>query len=118
MDHGGVRIGLGALGALLMVAVPAAEALAAAPHPMSAPIVGGWSPAPIKAAEVRQAAREAVRQLGRPGARLRRVHAASQQVVAGINYRLDIQLRDGSRWRVTVWRKLDGSHELTDAAPL
>ena len=93
-----------------------AVALAAAPQTLAetAPvpaITGGWSPIATRQAEAE--AKFAVRQLSRNHdrhcPRLRRIESAEQQVVAGLNMRIVLQLRDGSRWRVVVWRKLDGT---------
>jgi hypothetical protein len=33
-----------------------------------------------------------------------------------MNYHIVLQLTDRSRWRAQVWRKLDGSYELTQSA--
>jgi len=41
---------------------------------------------------------------------------AERQVVAGLNYRLEIEVADGSKHlkaRAVVWKKLDGSLALT-----
>lgn len=77
------------------------------------PVVGGWSELRPDNAELIAAARYAVPRLGRPRARLRRIEGGEQQVVAGMNYRMVLQLADRSRWRAQVWRKLDGSYALT-----
>ena len=69
-------------------------------------------------AEARAAAQYAVTAMNRPGITLTSLDAVQQQVVAGINYRLDLTLSDGSKVRATVWKKLDGSFELTNVAPL
>ena len=50
--------------------------------------------------------------------RLRRILTAEQQIVAGVNVRLTLLLRNGHRWRVTVWRKLDGGMVVTEAVRL
>ena len=47
------------------------------------------------------------------GLTLQSVNAAEQQVVAGINYKLRLTTSDGRKADAVVWRKLDGSHELT-----
>ena len=80
-------------------------------------ITGGWS-AGSPSAEARAAAQYAVTAMNRPGITLTSLDAVQQQVVAGINYRLDLTLSDGSKVRATVWKKLDGSFELTNVAPL
>lgn len=80
-------------------------------------IVGGWGAGEISA-EARAAAQYAVTAMNRPGVTLTSLDAVEQQVVAGINYRLDLTLSDGSRVRATVWKKLDGSFELTNVSPI
>lgn len=91
-----------------------APALADAPAPR---IVGGWSEIPV--AELRAAAgpaaRFAVSRLPRPHAPLGRIVGAERQVVAGTNFRMLVVLKDGKRWRLVVWSKLDGTMELTSA---
>jgi hypothetical protein len=62
---------------------------------------------------VRQAAEFAASQLPGGGA-VRSVDSASQQVVAGMNYRIELTLADGSRWAVTVYRMLSGQMRLSD----
>jgi len=47
---------------------------------------------------------------------LKRIISAERQVVAGLNYRLELDLNKNKqqfRVRAVVWRKLDGSMELT-----
>jgi hypothetical protein len=56
--------------------------------------------------------------MNRPGVTLTSLDAVQQQVVAGLNYRLDLTLSDGSRVRATVWKKLDGTFALTETAPI
>ena len=82
----------------------------AAPTPV---MPGGWSELRPDHAELVAAARYVVPRLGRHHARLRRIEGGERQVVAGMNYRVVLQLSDRSRWRAQVWRKLDGSYALT-----
>lgn len=116
------------LPALLLSACNASNGPDAAPSagnaatpPAEAParpvITGGWS-AGTPSAEARAAAQFAVTAMNRPGITLTSLDAVQQQVVAGINYRLDLTLSDGSKVRATVWKKLDGTFELTNVAPL
>ena len=106
---------------LAMILVPLAAAALAAPALAEAPppphIVGGWSEVPRAdlQAEVGPAARFAVSRLPRPHAPLKTIIGAERQVVAGMNYRMIVQLKDGKRWRLVVWSKLDGTMELTSA---
>lgn len=84
--------------------------------PLSAQgVPGGWSEVPQAAMsdEVKAAARFAVARLPKPHGKLKAIVGAEQQVVAGTNYRMLLVLSDGKRWRVQVWKKLDGTMQLT-----
>jgi len=79
---------------------------------------GGYSPAEIDS-EVGNVAEFAVKTqaqaIGRP-LRLVKILKADRQVVAGVNYRLEIEVADGSKQlkaHAVVWKKLDGSLALT-----
>jgi len=108
-------------------AIPAALALAAAlvaaapvqaqSHQSSPLLAGGWGETAITP-EVRAAAAFAVPRLPRRHARLKRIDAARRQVVAGMNYDIDLTLTDRTRWRVRVWSKLDRTMKLTSAVRL
>lgn len=74
--------------------------------------VGGWSASTVTP-EVTKAAEFALGELKISADRLERIEGAEKQVVAGMNYRFVLVLKDKHQWRVTVWSKLDGSHELT-----
>jgi hypothetical protein len=81
-------------------------------------LCGGYSPAIIDS-EVSKAAEFAVKTraqaTGRP-LRLVKILKAECQVVAGLNYRLAIEVADGSKHlkaRAVVWKKLNGSLALT-----
>lgn len=96
-----MKAGLAALIAGMLVASPTS----------AQPLAGGWSAGQTTNPEVREAARFAAGRLGH-NARLGHIEAASQQVVAGINYRLTLRLTNRQRWEVTVWRQLDGTMKL------
>jgi len=101
---------------LLFLMTPMAATKAAPVQTAEAPapaLVGGWHPADPDAAS--KAARFALPHLKEKRPRLRRILTAEQQVVAGVNVRLTLLLRNGHRWRVTVWRKLDGGMVVTEA---
>ncbi len=108
---------------LLLCAPMPTQAQAAMPDAMAAPVltrdgpapvlVGGWHPADPDTAT--KAARFALPHLKEKRPRLRRILTAEQQIVAGVNVRLTLLLRNGHRWRVTVWRKLDGGMVVMDA---
>lgn len=80
-------------------------------------MAGGWSPSAIDE-DARTAAVFAVTALSRPGAALKSLDAAQTQVVAGLNYQLDLTLTDGSRWRVVVYRNLQAAFSLTSSTQL
>jgi cystatin-C len=102
--------------ALAVVTIAVANENTAKPAQSSLP--GGYSPAEINP-EVQKAAEFAVKAqakaTGKP-LQLVKILKVEQQVVAGLNYRLEIEVADGSKRlkaRAVVWRKLDGSLALT-----
>ena len=105
---------------LALVAVAALGACAPkAEAPVSAPpIAGGWQAADPQGERVRAAAQFAAANLPQGHGSLAEVASASTQVVAGTNYRLTLRMADGTRWNATVWHRLDGTHVLTEAAPI
>ena len=76
-------------------------------------IVGGWTPISVDNADVKAAAAFAAAQYAGPSVTVTSITRAESQVVAGTNYRMAIVLSDGRKPIVTVWKKLDGSMELT-----
>ena len=120
-DGAGVcRVRARALILLLLLCSPLAgvmpDAMAAPVQTAEAPapaLVGGWHPADPDAAI--KAARFSLPHLKEKRPRLRRILMAEQQIVAGVNVRLMLLLLNGHRWRVTVWRKLDGGMVVTEA---
>lgn len=75
------------------------------------PVVGGYSPVSVSEPNVVNAASFAAKQLGSP---VKTVYTAEQQVVAGSNFRLYIELVNGSKYKVTVYQDLSGGNwELT-----
>ena len=100
--------------------VPAPVASNAAASPQTEvlpppPVVGGFSRVDPRAPDLVPVVRVAVMHLTPARHARARVLAAERQVVAGLNYRLLLKLRDGSRWRVTVWQKLDHTLQVTEA---
>ena len=81
-------------------------------------LAGGYSPTEIDS-EARKVAEFAVKTRAQAtGSPLRLVKSlrVERQVVAGLNYRLDLKLTDGSKHlkaHAVVWKKLDGSLALT-----
>ncbi|GAO54864.1 cystatin domain-containing protein [Novosphingobium sp. MD-1] len=111
-------LSLALYGALYGALCAAALAPAAAQvPPPGAGIPGGWAPAGVNDPQVRQAADFAASQLP-GGGTVRSVDSASQQVVAGMNYRIELTLADGSRWAVTVYRMLSGQMRLSESTRL
>ncbi len=93
------------------------------PTPMPTPeppITGGYAPASLddemtKAAQA--VAVDAIYTRDPTRALVDKVEA-EMQVVAGMNYRFVITMTGGARFGVTVYRKLDGTMEVTDYAKL
>lgn len=96
--------------ALSLLVLPMLSLVGCAQNASEAPLVGGWS-AGTATPQVQAAAAFAAAQLKLTN--VTAIEHISHQVVAGMNYRFDMVLADGKRWRVTVWHKLDDSHELT-----
>lgn len=103
---------------LAAIAATAPLTAASPPSKPSPATAGGWSPIESSARELEPVIALAVHRLPRRHARVVRVVEAGQQVVAGMNYRATLALADRSRWRATVWRKLDGTMDLTELAGL
>jgi len=81
-------------------------------------LAGGYSQAEIDS-EVRKVAEFAVKTqaeaTGKP-LQLVKILKVERQVVAGLNYRLEMEVADGSKHvnaHAVVWKKLDGSLALT-----
>ena len=81
---------------------------------------GGSSPVPTDGPAVKKAAETAVllqaKKTGEP-LKLLSIKKAKQQVVAGINYELMLEInRNGQQTTamVIVWAKLDGSYQVTE----
>ncbi len=86
--------------------------------PENPSLAGGYSPAKIDA-EARTVAAFAVKaQAEASGKSLKLVEVvkAERQVVAGLNFRLEVEVAEGAKplqARAVVWKKLDGSLSLT-----
>lgn len=81
--------------------------------PAPPPVVGGYAPIAVSDAGVQAAARFAADTLSNGRKKLRAVHHAAAQVVAGMNYRMSIALNDGTRYEVVVFRDLTNHYRLT-----
>lgn len=104
--------------AALALSLAAPSSLRADPPsapPSSAPspiIVGGFHELRATDPQLAEVARFVVPRLPVRGARLARIIGGESQVVAGTNYRIMLQLTNGSRWRAEVRKKLDGTMEM------
>jgi alkanesulfonate monooxygenase SsuD/methylene tetrahydromethanopterin reductase-like flavin-dependent oxidoreductase (luciferase family) len=100
------------------VLLPASQSASAAG--MAGAMAGAWSSADPFDPDVQEAARFAVQTFAVQGQRrllFKDVIQARQQVVAGLNLELHVQVsEDGAKRsaRVTVWRKPDGRYSLTE----
>ncbi len=94
--------------------------LQAAGQAASTPRAGGWSQADAMSPDVQEAARFAVQTFAvqnKSRILFKEVAQARQQVVAGLNYQLQLQVTQDGATRIAqtkVWRKLDGRYELTE----
>jgi hypothetical protein len=81
---------------------------------------GGWSSVTINESAVKKAAENAVKiqaEKTRESLELLSIEKAKQQVVAGMNYELRLEIsRNGQETAaiVIVWAKLDGSYQVTE----
>ena len=101
------------IGLLMTACAPTQGNAAHTESATPAPMTGGWAAASVTAPEVQEAARFAAAHVPQSGAVLASIESAQQQVVAGMNYRLALTLRDGSRRNVVVYRQLNGQLQLT-----
>lgn len=111
-----------ALAALvLMAAAPKVPVKPVQEQPqVASPVVaGGYSPINPTAPELAKPLRAALAVIAPAQQRSRaKIIAAHRQVVAGTNYRLTLQLRDGSRWQTVVWHRLDKHYQVTETTRL
>ena len=91
--------------------------MAPPPPTPSPPVTGGWHELRPSDPELVAVAAFVVPRLPVRRARLLRIEGGERQVVAGMNYRIGLQLTDRSRWLALVWHKLDGSYVLTRVGP-
>jgi hypothetical protein len=100
-----------------LAALATAPALAELSPPPGPPVVGGFHELRPNDPELVAVAAFVVPRLPVRRARLLRIEGGERQVVAGMNYRIGVQLTDGSRWLALVWHKLDGTYVLTRFGP-
>jgi hypothetical protein len=103
---------------LMAACSPEKPAAVSAPLSEAAPVAGAWAPADAFSPEVQEAARFAVQTFAvQNKARVlyKDLTQARQQVVAGLNFELQLQVTlDGASRIVsaTVWRQTDGTYRL------
>jgi hypothetical protein len=92
-----------------------APAPAPAPQAPRMPVTGGYAPADINNADVKAARDFAVAELYRrfPQRAIVEGATAEQQVVAGMNYRFEITMSGGKKYRAVVYRNLQGAMSVT-----
>lgn len=78
--------------------------------PVQPPMAGGYASADINSEQVQAAAQFAAQALG---GLLAKVTKAERQVVSGINYKMSLELQDGSKHDVIVYRNIQGNMSLT-----
>jgi len=97
---------------IILAAAPAhaqqGEGQAAAPI-----MVGGYRQADVSDAGVQAAARFAANAIGGAGITVRTIHSAQQQLVQGMNYKIDMTASNGRRSLVTIYRPLRGPMRVT-----
>lgn len=98
-----------ALGSAFMLVSIAAGAVALGSPPAAAVQLGGFRPVATNGEAVQAAASFAAESMG---GELASVDSAEQQAVQGTNFRMELTLQDGSRWRVTVSRNLQGEYSI------
>ena len=98
--------------------VSAGAGIPAAAAAVQFPQVGGYRTVAVADPRVQEAAAFAASRLGIDGAELASVDSAQAQVVQGMNYRLEFTMSDGSRWRVIVYRALNGTMQAGQAQSL
>ena len=82
------------------------------------PKAGGWQavPNPDKAAELKGPVQAMLAEISTTPQTVARIERADRQVVAGTRYRLRIHLTSGKAWQAVVWRKLDGTYQVSEVA--
>jgi opacity protein-like surface antigen len=103
-------------------AAPAAEADTATPAavveepPVNIPVTGGYGPASLDDAQVKEASDFAVSEIYKrdPTRALVESVTAEQQVVAGMNYNFEIKMSGGATFHVTVHRNLQNEMSIGD----
>ena len=87
-------------------------------NPNTPVLAGGYSSVATNDPNVKSAADFAAKSLTNGQAGVKNISSAEQQVVAGMNYRMNIELTNGSKYNVTVYKDLQGGMSLTQSTPL
>jgi hypothetical protein len=109
-----VKFGYAVAFAISVASLSACAAAAPQAEPDRPAITGGWSASPVTE-DMQAAAAFAATQIAGEAVTYNLLTNGEVQVVAGINYRFDMVLTNGTAWRVTVYEKLDGTMELTQS---
>eukprot|EP00808_Paulinella_micropora_P010113 g901.t1 len=75
------------------------------------PMTGGWSDANVDDQRVKEIAAYAAEQLG---TKLVSIKSAQKQVVAGMNYKLELTVQGSKHYQVTVWDRF-GTLQMTNS---
>lgn len=92
-----------------------APAMASDSPPEMPQMVGGYSAMSLESDDSIAIAKTALRLVGDDPMNFVQILSAEQQVVAGMNYRMQIQIGTGEVWAVTVYRNLQGEYSVTMA---
>ncbi|OEF27635.1 cystatin domain-containing protein [Vibrio rumoiensis] len=76
---------------------------------------GSWQPAEVTP-EAKQAAVLATASMD-GGHSLKEIHSVEQQVVAGMNYKVNFTIEDGEAYSTVVFRSLKGEYKLISVQP-
>ncbi len=109
-----MKLAYAAAFAVTVANLSACAAAAPQAEPERPAMTGGWSASPVTE-DMQAAAAFATSQIAGEGITFNLLTNGEVQVVAGINYRFEMVLTNGTAWRVTVYKKLDGSMELTQS---
>ena len=100
------KVMIGAASGLLFLSLNSYAMPAPPPPPQPVP-PGGYSTQAVTDPQIKEVAAFAAKELSKSRATVKTIHQAATQVVAGVNYRLDITLSDGKRYEVVVFKSLD-----------
>ena len=111
------KVMIGVASGLLFLSLNSYAMPAPPPPPQPVP-PGGYSTQAVTDPQIKEVAAFAAKELSKSRATVKTIHQAATQVVAGVNYRLDITLSDGKRYEVVVFKSLDHRYQLTSTKPI